>query len=325
MPGLRRLKEVEALTSRALTNRVFTGVWAMGSGKGGVGRSFLAANLGCVSARREYTTNVVDLDFGGGNLHTFLSHPEGSTGFRDILRTPADLDHLPTSGDIPGLRLITGVGPEGDVPSASDRRRFLHRLVGTGAHLHILDLEGGASQRALDFFLAAERPIVVIVPEPASVENAHRFVRRVYARTLEDRAKALGVSRPLFRREVLTRRPWKPPDLFERLEGIRPGLGETLQNQMRSFYLYLLVNQVRHYSDIEVGHALKNAIQGYFDIRMRFVGGVRHDPDAWLSVRRRRIRARENAADALVADLSLVLDNLDADRDVDPPTVPEDV
>ena len=51
-------------------------IWAVGGGKGGIGKTFLAANLATVAARMGCSVLLVDLDLGGANLHTcLLSRP----------------------------------------------------------------------------------------------------------------------------------------------------------------------------------------------------------------------------------------------------------
>jgi flagellar biosynthesis protein FlhG len=42
------------------------------SGKGGVGKTFVSANLAIALAELGYRVITVDLDFGGANLHSFL-------------------------------------------------------------------------------------------------------------------------------------------------------------------------------------------------------------------------------------------------------------
>jgi MinD-like ATPase involved in chromosome partitioning or flagellar assembly len=44
----------------------------VGGGKGGIGKSFVTANLGSLLAGRGEQVAVVDLDLGGPNLHTFF-------------------------------------------------------------------------------------------------------------------------------------------------------------------------------------------------------------------------------------------------------------
>ena len=53
----------------------------IGGGKGGVGKSFIAANAGALIAKRGYRVVLVDLDLGGPNTHTFLGlkNPKGGT------------------------------------------------------------------------------------------------------------------------------------------------------------------------------------------------------------------------------------------------------
>src|SRR5437879_2415792 len=50
-------------------------IWGLAGGKGGVGRSLLAANLGIQLARSGRRVVLVDLDLQGSNLHTYLGYP----------------------------------------------------------------------------------------------------------------------------------------------------------------------------------------------------------------------------------------------------------
>ena len=47
-------------------------IWAVGGGKGGVGKSLITANTAIAMARLGYRVVAVDLDLGGANLHTCL-------------------------------------------------------------------------------------------------------------------------------------------------------------------------------------------------------------------------------------------------------------
>lgn len=47
-------------------------IWAIGGGKGGVGKSFITANLAMLLAQQKKRVVAIDVDLGGANLHSFL-------------------------------------------------------------------------------------------------------------------------------------------------------------------------------------------------------------------------------------------------------------
>ncbi|MBA2406278.1 MAG: P-loop NTPase, partial [Bdellovibrionales bacterium] len=50
-------------------------IWAVGGGKGGVGKSLVSANVAICLALMGNKVVAVDLDLGGANLHTCLGLP----------------------------------------------------------------------------------------------------------------------------------------------------------------------------------------------------------------------------------------------------------
>ncbi|MFW5989146.1 MAG: P-loop NTPase, partial [Desulfosudaceae bacterium] len=47
-------------------------IYPVAGGKGGIGKSFITANLGYLLAKRGKRVLLADLDLGGSNLHTLL-------------------------------------------------------------------------------------------------------------------------------------------------------------------------------------------------------------------------------------------------------------
>ena len=79
------------------------------AGKGGVGKTQIAANLAMALAQAGKRTVVVDLDLGGSNLHTHLGLPNRHPGLGDYLRgRKVELDELLVETGVPGLRFIPG-------------------------------------------------------------------------------------------------------------------------------------------------------------------------------------------------------------------------
>src|SRR5262249_3249095 len=81
-------------------------------GKGGVGKSFVTANLDVALAIRGQSTIVVDLDLGNSNLHSFLGLENRYPGIGEYLRGTVDRSTaelvIPTG--IPHLSFLPGDG-----------------------------------------------------------------------------------------------------------------------------------------------------------------------------------------------------------------------
>ena len=60
-------------------------IWAFGGGKGGVGKSLVATNVGVALTRRGHRCALVDADLGGANLHTLVGGVEGQRTLTDFL------------------------------------------------------------------------------------------------------------------------------------------------------------------------------------------------------------------------------------------------
>jgi flagellar biosynthesis protein FlhG len=168
---------------------------SVASGKGGVGKSIVAGNLGLVLASMGNRVVLVDLDVGGADLHIMfgLLHPPATLS--DFLTRRVDsLDAVayPISTQ-PGLRLIAGTGDTlatANMPYAK-KKRLIRHLREMEADIMIVDVGAGTGYHALDFFLLADLHLVVATPDPTSVLDLYRFmklaaIRRVLSKFLNN-------------------------------------------------------------------------------------------------------------------------------------------
>lgn len=154
-------------------------VWAITSGKGGVGKTTLSLNLGIALSRQGFQVLLVDADLGLANVDIMLGlSPE---------RTLQDL----LDGEASALDVVVE-GPEGlsILPSASgmaedeawrpeDRHRLAEELgrLERGYDIILIDTGAGISSKVVDFVLSADRALVVAVPEPTSIADAYAMVK----------------------------------------------------------------------------------------------------------------------------------------------------
>jgi flagellar biosynthesis protein FlhG len=163
---------------------------AVGGGKGGVGKSFVAANLALALARREAVAErvvAVDLDFGGSNLNLLLGEPLPRAELGDFLdgRAP-NLDAIAQPTRVERLRYVAGTF---DMVTAVDPIRdrkldLVRALVGLDARWVVLDLPAGSAPSTLDFFFLGDVKMVVLNPEETAFSNAYGFLKNYLLRRL---------------------------------------------------------------------------------------------------------------------------------------------
>jgi flagellar biosynthesis protein FlhG len=157
------------------------------AGKGGVGKTQIAANLAIALAQAGKKTIVVDLDLGGSNLHTHLGLPNRNPGLGDYLRTrKAELDELLVDTGVPGLQFIPGDARSPFMANIAyqQKRRLLRHLRALEADYLVLDLSAGASFNSLDFFALAPSGLLVTQAEFPSIMNMLSFLKQFVSRRI---------------------------------------------------------------------------------------------------------------------------------------------
>ncbi|HEX8435873.1 P-loop NTPase, partial [Archangium sp.] len=189
---------------------------AVGGGKGGIGKSLVSANLGVALASRGQRVLLVDADLGGANLHTCLGVGQPTATLSDfMLRPKARLEDVIVPTGVPNLSLIAGALDVLDAANIkyAQKQRLLRGLQTQSVDYLILDLGAGSSFNTLDFFIIADHCVLVLLPEPTSVENAYRFIKAAFYRRLQQVEAQYGienlVERALSTREGAARTPFE--------------------------------------------------------------------------------------------------------------------
>lgn len=165
------------------------------SGKGGVGKSHLAANLALALGARGARVLLVDGDLSQANLDLLLGvHPRFD--LQHVLRGEKSIEEVL----VPGGRNVTLVPAASGVPELADlddyRREVLLRALGqleADYDLMLIDTASGVSRQATSFCLAADDVVVMTTPEMPAFSDAYGLIKLLQPQGLA-RAPHLMVS-----------------------------------------------------------------------------------------------------------------------------------
>ncbi len=287
---------------------------AVGGGKGGIGKTLLTANLGIALAQRGFKVVLVDADLGGANLHTCLGISQPAVTLSDYVSGRAKkLQEVIIPAGVDNLSLIPGGRDALDAanPKYQQKSKLLRNLAALEVDYLLLDLAAGTSLNVLDFFLMADRGLVVLLPEPTSIENAYRFIRAAFFRRLQALKDADGVANLVSEAMAKDEPALKTP--FEFVAWARsqnPAAAERLQQEASSFRAGLVVNQSRSEADQDLGHAVASAWKKFFGLSLDYVGAIGYDDNAWRAVRKRRPLLLERPDCQAAVGLLKVADNV---------------
>jgi flagellar biosynthesis protein FlhG len=264
-------------------------IWAIGGGKGGTGKSFVAASLGLHLASLDREVVLVDADLGAPNLHTLLGLKAGHPDLGDFLtnRVPS-LEEAAVETPFRHLRLVKGTENILFVANINHYKklRLLRHLRQVAAPSVILDLGTGSSFNTLDFFLSANPGIVVATPEPTAIENTYLFLKSCIMRVLKlymDHYKIRDLHQRML--EQIEKNSQSLYGFFRSLMDSDRTYGTILYRALRGFRPCLVMNKTRDERDVLLGRSVADVARKYLLIDMKYLGALPYDEGVQTSLR----------------------------------------
>ncbi|MGH7543779.1 MAG: P-loop NTPase [Gemmatimonadota bacterium] len=271
---------------------------AVGGGKGGVGKSFIAANLALALARREAVSDrvvAVDLDFGGSNLNLLLGEPLPRAELGDFLDGRArDLDAIAQPTRVPRLRYVAGTF---DMVTAVDPIRdrkldLVRALVGLDARWVVLDLPAGSAPATLDFFFLGDVKLVVLNPEETAFSNAYGFLKNYLLRRLltefRDRPEVVAFILGWYREEPAPeerRADRSVTTMATALAEEFPALRAELDGILRDDTPLLVLNRTRGRREAAYLDRFQGVVETHLGLACRTLGVIHEDRRVRQAVR----------------------------------------
>jgi flagellar biosynthesis protein FlhG len=203
-----------------------------------------------------------------------------------------DLPKLLIETPLSNLQLIAATHGNLSLPQPSHSRRvaLMRALRRLACDFVLFDLGAGVHPAVMDYFMIGEDGVVVVVPEPTSIENAYAFMKAAFYRRLRLAMLSHDVRRvvTLAMDERNDRGIRTPFDLLREVEALDPLEGARFAATMKSFRPCLVVNEVRTAKEIRLGFSIRSVCRRYFGLETQYLGYVNHDDLARRSIAERR-------------------------------------
>jgi flagellar biosynthesis protein FlhG len=168
------------------TPEVSVQTFAISSGKGGVGKSFIVLNLGLKLTQLNQKVLILDADLGLANIslmanlnptHTLEDVLNGKRSLDEAITTYSNLHILPALSDLSGF----------DIHSDEKIDRLQRSLseVARNYDFVLIDTQASVSPFTLSFLLGSDKMLLVLTPQPTSIANGYALLKFILSKDSE--------------------------------------------------------------------------------------------------------------------------------------------
>jgi flagellar biosynthesis protein FlhG len=156
-----------------------TRVIAVTSGKGGVGKTNFAVNLGIALAQSGNRVTLIDADLGLANVDVILGMvPQFNLGH--VILGEKQISEVIIDGPA-GLKVVTSGSGLYKMANLSDKNleRCLEYLneIEKSTDIMLIDTGAGLSRNVFKFVMAAGEVVIVTTPEPTAITDAYGVIK----------------------------------------------------------------------------------------------------------------------------------------------------
>ncbi len=160
------------------------------SGKGGVGKSFIASSLAITLAKSGVNVVLIDFDMNGGNLHSWLGQsptcPNLSHYFKNKNIT---LKEIQKNTVLDKLKVVHGFWPMWSLDPVQDNdlNKLLIEVKSLNTDVVIVDVGTGLTPYSWEFLKISDQKLLITTSEPISIEKTYRWIEKFIVQTLKDK------------------------------------------------------------------------------------------------------------------------------------------
>ena len=263
--------------------------WAIGGGKGGVGKSFISSAMACALAQKGKRVILVDADLGGANLHTMFGIKVPERTLNDFLKKKYNSMSevmLPTA--LPSLSLICGASDILELanPGYGQRKRLIKGLSELTAEFVIIDVGAGSSYANLDFFNAAEVGIIVTCPTPTAIQNAYSFLKMALHRRISGAIEGRDLKS---KATLLLEGDDRVRDIdgfIQAMRSIDAGAADRIHDAMGLSHYRLIVNMASEEEGEKIASAMAATAFKHLSVKLPSLGVLGKSAEIDTSIRK---------------------------------------
>ncbi len=177
-------------------NKNDTKIITIASGKGGVGKSVLAVNIGLVLAERGKKVTLMDADFGLANINVILGVLPKYNLYH-VFKGEKKLSEILIEVD-DNFSIIAGASGFYQLANlnSNQRKKILTQLEDLNHNDYlIIDAGAGISKNVLNMITSAQQAIIVTTPEPTAITDAYGIIKSIVSLNTNDVKLSLVINR----------------------------------------------------------------------------------------------------------------------------------
>jgi flagellar biosynthesis protein FlhG len=254
------------------------------SGKGGVGKSLVAANLAIALAQAGRRVVLADLDLGGSNLHLILGLRGIPYGIGTYFNTPGmEFENIIVDTDVENLRFIPG---DSEIPGMANlkpqqKRNLIKSLLSLPeTDILVIDLGAGTSTNTIDFFLMSSHGVIITTPTLTATLNAYFFLKNAVFRILETSLLKGSWAEAQFHKLITGGSALQKlyiPKFLDKVKEKDPASWASYQKAAAHFQPRLIFNMLEDPKDVEKAGKVRRSCREYLGFDLEHLGVIYRD------------------------------------------------
>ncbi len=252
------------------------------SGKGGVGKSLVAANLAIALGKAGKKVIIADLDLGASNLHLVLGQQAPKAGLGTYLSGSIDFSAIILDTNYENVQFIPG---DAEIPGLtamkiSQKNDIIKKLQNLDTDFLIVDLGAGTHTSILDFFLLSPQGIIVTSPTVTATLDAYLFLKnaifRLMYNSFKKNSKAYKFLENL-KSDAHSLQRIYIPKLIDTLMQVDPQSTEVFRRRIARFKPRLILNMIDDPKDADKAQKIRRSCTEYLGLELEHLGIIYRD------------------------------------------------